>query len=106
MFKDQKGKINLLGWISIAVVGWALFMILIKTNNFKGTGRTPTPSQNVSSSSEWLPLCMNVWPGVKVYYGDDKTYWGTILDFDDNYLVPGTGQRIRAVKVLMSNGSI
>jgi hypothetical protein len=61
---------------------------------------------STSSSSEWLPLCMHVWQGIEVYYGPDKTYWGRVVDFDDDFVVPSTGQRIRAVKVQMSNGSV
>jgi hypothetical protein len=56
--------------------------------------------------SEWMVLCGNVRPGVKVYYGTDKTYWGTVIDSNDDFIVPDTGDTVSAVRVRMSDGSI
>jgi predicted RNA-binding Zn-ribbon protein involved in translation (DUF1610 family) len=98
-------------------IGWGTAILIIIVIVFLGNllskkeiQKTDKPIESQSNtsevSSEWLPACMNIWSGVKIYYGVDKTYWGTVLDWSENYEVPYTGEKIRAVKIMMSDGSI
>jgi hypothetical protein len=56
----------------------------------------------------WISAAGNIWKGVKLYVGNgpNKIYVGQVLDWTEDYPVPGTGQKIRAVKIRMNDGSI
>lgn len=55
----------------------------------------------------WLPAGGNIWKGVKLYsgYGHDKIYVGQVIDWSETYTVPYTGEKIRAIQILMHDGS-
>ncbi len=68
----------------------------------------PKKPSSESKASEWIPAAAHVWKGVKLYYGKgaDKTYMGEVVDWDENYQVPYTNEKIRAVLVRMNNGAL
>jgi hypothetical protein len=74
---------------------------------FLDDGRYENPLTAVPTGPavDWKPAAGNIWPGVRLYFGDWRVPTGTVVDFDENH-VTDSGRKIRAVLVRMESGAL
>ena len=91
------GGVSRRGKVFVVLGGFILLLLWVSDYKSKSSSNSLNYETVKSESvkSEWNILCGNVYPGVKVYYGIDKSYWGTVLGSSGDY-----------VQVRMSDGSV
>ena len=65
-------------------------------------------SKSIQKKSIWQYALGYIYTGVNLYYGEggNKTYIGTILGRNDNYVDPYTGRKFKGIKIQMAGGSV
>ncbi len=78
------------------------------STNEKNNEAVVTNTTTDNLSQKWIPAGTNIWQGVKLYSGkgNDKIYVGQVMAWSENYTIPGTGEKIRAIQIQMHDGSI
>ncbi len=94
----------IVGGVMLGIAGTVFLPNKPKSNATVVTNTTAV-TQN---QSEWLPAASNIWQGVKLYSGNgqNKTYVGQVIAWSENYTIPDTGEKIRALQLQMNDSSI
>jgi len=77
-------------WQSVTVL-----IILAITQYACGSSGNTNTGTGSTSNDEWLELGGHIWTGVKVYYGDAKTYGFEILGGSESCSTLASGRGIR-----------
>lgn len=100
---------DIVGWISqyetmgdIITENIETGQTAVKRAPYSDTPKLANPS---TLDQGYIKAYGNIWVGVELYFGPNKSYVGQVLGGNDHYIDPTTGRTIRGIKIRYNNGS-